>query len=51
MKEVEGLGGCGRGVGPRFEAVGVEHEEVVGEDFEDGFWVFFGDGAGTAEEL
>ena len=38
-------------MGPGFKAVGVDGKEVVGKGFEDGFVVFFGDGAGTAEQL
>lgn len=36
---------------PRFEAVGVEGEVIVREKFEDGFVVFFGNGASATEEL
>lgn len=38
-------------MGPGFEAVGVEGKVVVRENFENGFVVFFGDGAGATKEL
>ncbi len=36
---------------PGFEAVGVEGEVIVWEKFENGFVVFFGDGASATKEL